>query len=206
MKTTSSTAQLTIVVENPNTFSMGPMSAIPIGKKTSDPNQSYALTRERIAEGISRCIVVTQSVENIETPAPETNVPSAMNEAGAWYASPNSGHTQAIGLIVAIRRGLCACHLSMRIPPSTAPAPSAAKMSPQAVAPPRYSFTMTGPNTNVGAKMRMLTIENSTTMTQSHVRAQNSVQPWRSWRRNDSCDSLARQSILMRYRETTLAT
>ena len=79
-------------------------------------------------------------------------------------------------------------------------------MKPHAGAPPSDCFAMTGPSTKIGAKINTLTQENSTTMTQSHVRDQNSVQPPRSCTRNVSTVSLASHSMVIMYRLTTLTT
>src|SRR5664280_1365485 len=168
---------------------MGPIIAIPIGRKTRDPNQSYALTRDSTSEGISRCIVVVQSVPNMVNPIPATKLPTPITRTGARTARAISGQTDVSGAIVAVSSGLAGFQRNITTLPRTAPTPSSARMRPQAGAPPRDCLAMTGPRTNIGAKINTFTHENSRTMTQSQVRDQNSVQPLRNCSTNVSTDS-----------------
>ena len=93
----------------------------------------------------------------------------------------------------------------MATPPTSAPTPSKARIKPHAGAPPRDCFATTGPNTNIGAKIRMLTMENSTTITHSHVRDQNSCQPARNWRAKESEPLSGSHATLMRESDRTLS-
>src|ERR1035441_2608367 len=145
-------------------------------------------------------MVVVHRVPKMARPIPATNAPDAMSHTGATNASANSGQAHVNGEIVATSSGRTGSQRSMTTPPRTEPAPSMARMSPHTGAPPSDSFAIAGPRTNIGAKMRMFTMENSSTMTHNHVRDQNSVHPCRSWRMKVSTRSEEHTSELQSLR------
>ncbi len=71
------------------------------------------------------------------------------------------------------------------MPPTTAPAPWAPRIVPQAVAPPSDSFEITAPRTRNGALMVMLETDATVTVAHSQLRHQNSCHPRRNWARKD---------------------
>ena len=58
----------------PKASSAGPASAIASGSRETEPNQSYAETRESFSSGISWCSTVIQETPKTSTMVPDTNI------------------------------------------------------------------------------------------------------------------------------------
>ena len=124
------------VVEMPIASETGPTSAKPAGRKTTEPIQSYELTRESRSGGICVCIVVSQSVPKTPIATPATRAPTATAAAGAVTASRASGGAITMFDQAQTSSGLGGRQRSATPPPATCPSAKPARISDHAAAPP----------------------------------------------------------------------
>jgi len=94
IRSTVSPAAVTRTTVVPKESARGPTAAIPNGRNTRDPNQSYALTRESTSAGISRCMVVFHRAPNTDSAPPPKNDPMAIATVDTGYARAMRGNTQ----------------------------------------------------------------------------------------------------------------
>lgn len=75
----------------PTRASTGPASAVATGIMATEPNQSYAETRDSFSSGISWCMVVIHETPNPSMATPLTNITTQSPATGSGTASPADG-------------------------------------------------------------------------------------------------------------------
>src|SRR3954453_4160172 len=134
--------------DTPPAAATGPHTASPSGRKANEPNQSYALTREREAAGTWRCRVDSHTVLPYIIAAPEPNAAAASSGADAAAARKASGSAKTGTASVAATSGRRGCARMARMPPASPPTPIADNTAPHVAAPPRSRSATPGPITD----------------------------------------------------------
>src|SRR5919197_253186 len=166
----------------------GPATAKPIGRNTSDPIQSYALTRASAAAGTCSWRAVYQTAATKAIPAPPGTATSAISGAGAFIARSATCGAHSSPAQVAARSGQCGRRRRATSPPATSPMPDAARISAHAPAPPRACLAVAAPRTMKGARTTRCQTAYCSAITHTHVRPRNSDQPWASSARNPAAE------------------
>ncbi len=115
------------------------------GSIATEPNQSYADTRENFSSGISWWSAVIQATPNTSIATPLKNITAARPAAGSGTASAADGRASGKTHRVPTNSRRRGFHRIITSAPPTVPTPKAARARPQGAAPPSSSSATSGP-------------------------------------------------------------